>query len=522
MTNPDNTSCIDKPLPPVPEPVPVNTTGITAASGVIEYSSYNTINLVATVQFVGSMVNVNTDIFTYKIIEKIDGKIHDCPKCKAFKDANHFRVLKFKFDSDVRIISGQAIVTYPVSKTSTRILQDSLEVGKLVFDDIYLPGNDTTEKNNDRDTYRAEIAFDAIRILALLVFIYLMITQAFLPTYLFSWLQIWSVIGGPFLVYPDRFLKWHRDWHILVIDFGDPFSTFVDWNTVGGVCAAGKYYPLNQLGCSITQNFGQNFIVILFIMIFCLIVGGILALMSRMTSLKSEANSPVPPQLKKKEKARVGFSYGVITFMRFMQAFQPSLILFSIMQFYTHKASAKMSLGVFLSFMFLSYFVAMQAMTGLAVKRLIVHLKPSEDEEEAVMSVYDVAMNLDGWTKIFAFQFSDTRKGFRYVHLAAPAVEFIRILLVSVFAVTLEYNVKASLGLILTIELLRFGYQAALFKSKTRLFYYIVETIFSFLFVLFVILKIGSNNITITETTRQVNVGVTISLIITQIGRAHV
>lgn len=482
---------------------------LSASEVTVEYTKFNIERKEAIVQFKESVAGLDINAFQYQLIDKINGKSYPCPLCKASRVENHYRVLKFDFVADVKMMSAQAIISIPISNTKTPQSKKTITI-----DDIYLTGIDYRDESVHNEDYGSYTALNTIRFIAMLLLALAGSALAFWPTNMFSWLQLWSVIGGPYVLYPDRLLRWHRDWYLLVINFGTPFSGFVDWNTTGGICTAGSSYPLIHKGCSFTENFGQNFIIILCVLLFSFMLGAVLELVGQLLERKARNEGGVGTRADGTLKNMLKFRHGITFFLQFLQSIQPSLVFFSLLQFRTHYATSKMSLGVILSTFFFVYFVGVSISTTFLSVKIWQRNKDASSATGIHSTSSEVAELVGGPLKIFSFQFKELKAATNLYALLSPAVEFTRVLLICIFIIVLPDNAEASLGLILTVELLRLTYQIVIFKSKVKLMYFILESIFSLTFVLFLILKLASLNTQITIQTRQTNIGITLTVLV--------
>jgi hypothetical protein len=334
--------------------------------------------------------------------------------------------------------------------------------------------------------------------------------QAFWPTSLFSWLQVWSLFRGPFLAYLERFTMWHRKWYLLVINFGEPFADladFADWNIDGKVCISGTEYPFNRLGCSLTDTFGQNFIVILFILLFCLLVSATLTIVA-IYRRRSNRNGATQTLF----GSEFSYKTSLIFFLRFMNAIQPSLCIWSVLQFDTYIKTPNMALGVVISFIFTVYSLTILFLTMILALRIWNHSKTLQNDTELDNCV-SISNKVGGLLSCLSFQFNTLKKPTAYYQLLNPVVEGIRVLLICVLVVAVN-DPKVGLSFILIVEFLRLCYRAVLLKAISSWVYYVEELLFSLVFFMFVASTLGAVTKVASQITLQNSVAVFMAALI--------
>jgi hypothetical protein len=464
----------------------------------------------AVIQFSANITTLNTTSFNFTLIDDTDGQSYPCPKCRAEISTTNPNSLQIIFDPSIPILKGRCIITYYakelIQSTSRRSLQGSTvssgAIGNFTVENVHLTG---TGRDADISSYNAYTAVNAFRFFATVGLSVLNTGHAFWSTHWFSWLQLWANLRGPFLVYPDRFLQWHSKWYILVINFGEPFRNWNDWNSNGISCAASTEYPLNKLGCSWTDTFGQNFIVILFVAAFCIIVSVIYLL----TAKGIEENATGAKGWLRRITYGLGYNY----FLRWIQALQPSIIFFSILQWYTHRNTPHQSLGVVLAALFFTYYFVVAIISTLLSFRIAKELKDNT-ERKLDENLEVVGKKIGGMFAGYAFQFIDLKTASGAWQLQGPLIEFLRVTLVSIFMVTVGERNKVSLGLVFMIEVLRYMYVLATFNTKISIFYALFDAATGFLFIGYLILKMSSAA-DVTEYNRQKNLGAIMALIVT-------
>ena len=483
----------------------------------IDYTTFDPAEEIVRVQFEESVAGMDLETFIYTLVDKITGEEMKCTLCKSEKIPKNERLLKFSIDSYREILSAQLKVTYPVNKQlkkKSRILASEDDTQTLIIDDLYVSGRAGLSAGTGGAAKRATdikgsfIAFNSIRFFGFFFLGFLDTVQAFWPTSLFSWLQVWTLFRGPFLAYLERFTMWHRKWYLLVINFGEPFADFADWNLDGKVCIAGNEYPLNRVGCSLTDTFGQNFIVILFILLFCLLVSAAFAIVA-IYRRRSNKNEETPSLF----GSQFSYKTGLIFFLRFMNAIQPSLCIWSVLQFDTHFKTPNMALGVVISFIFTVYSLTILFLTMILALRIWNHSKTLQNDTELDNCV-SISNKVGGWLSCLSFQFNTLKKPTAYYQLLNPVVEGIRVLLICVLVVAVK-NPKVGLSFILIVEFLRLCYRAVLLKAISSWVYYVEELLFSLVFFMFVASSLGAVTKVATEITLQTSVALfMVSLII--------
>ena len=460
------------------------------------YSVYSPEHQTGFVQLNRAASDFDVKAFTFTLRDTLSDSTFECPLCSAELDAEFAKALVFRIRTDVELLSASLHSTFAVStlKSSSRSLESTTEEESvLIVENLRLPGNGS---NNDEMTHNAFIAFNAIRLLGMLVLGFFSSVHAFWPTIQFSWLQVWAVLPGRFLSYPDRFLNWHYKWYLLVIDFGDPFKTFRDWNLDGTKCVATERYPFSKLGCSFVDNFGQNFVIIFCVLAFCLIAMASNmfyqkqknAQSMRAVSRSNTFQGPVRTTLKDHILQNNGL--GLTYFMKFMNSIQPSLMFFSLLQFNTYVNSPHMGVSVLFAVAFFIYYLASAGCCFLLSRKIWVFIK---DRKSNLNSLEELAFAEGGILKSFSFQYSGYLIGTYYWQLLGPLVEFFRILLISILIIVLKKSPSAALGLVLAIEVMRTAYIAALHKLRPSLIYSVQDYVVSGLFLLYIILKLGAN-----------------------------
>jgi hypothetical protein len=462
----------------------------------------------AVVEFTNSALNFNISTFKYQFVNDITGEVIDCPagECTATYVVGREKALEFIFKTSFSMAKGYCIVTYSMNdvqlatKIDTRMLQtenSTAGTGSIKIKNVVLKGDGKAD-TSARDAF---IAINAIRFFATIILGVCNTAHAFWSTNLFSWLQLWALLRGPFLAYPDRFLTWHYKWYLLAINFGDPFKKWDDWSENGIVCKASEEYPLSRMGCSISDTFGQNLIVIVCILSFCFVMSVILYLSSKATRTTNG----------RRWISRLQSGLALTYFMRFMMAIMPSLIYFSILQFYTHKSTAHMAFGVVVSFSFLIFYSVMTALTYLLSKRIWDAIQKTDTTS---LSMELVANRHGGLLSGLSFQFNDLKNITAFWQLQYPVVEFFRVFFVSIFMITLGEDAGTSLGFVLAFEVLRFGFQLALFAKKTSIYYAIADAFAGIWFVLYIILKLATTDGSMSEPNRQDKLGMAMAVFV--------
>jgi hypothetical protein len=464
----------------------------------------------AVVEFSNKVKNLPYKTFIIQFVNKLTQEVKECTPSDCEVNINPVQdrdfALSFDFNTKFEMTKADAIVRYKLndvklsSTTDKRLLQaasNSSAYKEFVIKNIVLKGDNKAD-TMARDAF---ITINAIRVFATVILGVCNTAHAFWSTHLFSWLQLWAVLRGPFLTYPDRFLSWHYKWYLLAINFGDPFKQWDDWSDGSFVCKASEEYPLSNLGCSITETFGQNLIVIVCVLSFCFVATVLLYLASKI--FKSETGKLWIGRL----RAGLAFTY----FLRFMTAIMPSLIYFSILQFYTHKDTPHMALGVVLSFIFLIWYSLVTLLTYLLSKRVWEAIQKNNPED---ISMESVAKRYGGLLNGLAFQFNDLKNITGFWQLQYPVLEYFRVLLISVFMIVLGEDPGVSLGFVFTIEILHFIFQCALFAKKTSIYYAIADAWSGLWFVLYLILKMASTDSSMTEADRQDKLGMAMAVFI--------
>ena len=240
------------------------------------------------------------------------------------------------------------------------------------------------------------------------------------------------MLPGRFLSYPDRFLNWHYKWFLLVIDFGDPFKYFRDWNLNGTQCVSDTTYPFSRLGCSLFDNFGQNFIMIFVVLLFCLIMTSVITLIyykkKKSNKVSDITSNPNQDQESIAKKYFLMNGLGLNYFLRFMDSIQPSLIFFTLLQFNTFFKDSHLAVSVFFAVVLFMYYLLAGACSALLTLKLWRALKQSSEQ---VVDFQSLATSEKSWLRHFTFQYSGLTKASRWWHLIAPEVEFFRALLIS-------------------------------------------------------------------------------------------
>lgn len=439
--------------------------------------------------------------FKYVITDQTSGQTFDCyyPKCSAKVDPDNSKALVFTFDPNLKVLKGSAVVLYPLNSlvanrgSDKRRLQtadattgvsasaNANSTGSFQIDNLHLIGKST--RNSAKTAKNAYTAVNAIRFFSTLFLSVLNTAHAFWATNVFSWLQVWSLLRGSFLVYPERLLDGHSNWFLLVINFGEPWKDWADWNT-DKTCRVNTEYPLNKLGCSMTDTFGQNIIVIICVFAFCLVFGILYLLFVRSTTESQNAASNAQMTWGQRFTMGLGFNY----FLRWLQAIQPSLIFFSITQWYSFKDTSRMGLGVFWSIFFFIYFFTVTVFSVLLALKVWAEIRDNRNSIQD-QTVEWTARRVGGFLSAYAFLYCDLKTVTGLWQLFYPVVEFLRAILVSVFIIAVDTNNKTSLGLVLLIELLRIIYHSALFKQKVSSIYGALDFVTGILLILYLILK---------------------------------
>ena len=463
----------------------------------------------AKVEFESDVSTIDVATFKYILIDDTDGIQYPCPKCRAEPVDGDPNALEIIFDPTIPILKGRCVVTYVVTSVvkSRRALQGTATDTKgaltnFTIENVHLSG---TGRDADTSAYNAYQAVNGFRFFATVGLSVLNTGHAFWSTQWYSWLQLWAHLRGPYLVYPDRFLQWHSKWYILVINFGEPFRNWNDWDENGIKCTASTEYPLNRLGCSFTDTFGQNFIVILFVAAFCILLSVLYLLFARNTE---ESETGFKGWVRK-----ITFGLGFNYFLRWIQALQPSIIYFAILQWYTHRKTSHQGLGVFLGALFFTYYFIVMLISLLLSFRISKELHEN-NEVKADERLDKTAKRVGGGLGLYSFLFIDMKTTKGIWQLQGTLIEFLRVVLISIFMVTLGEKNKVSLGLVFMIEVIRFFYVIATFNTKTNIFYSLIDAATGFLFIGYLILKMSSAA-DVSEYNRQKNLGSIMALVVT-------
>jgi hypothetical protein len=456
------------------------------------YNVFNTETQSGFVQLNRPAADFDVNVFTFYLKDSINGSTFKCPHCKAEPHGEFSKALQFKVQTDVEMLSASLHATYPASsvKSQPRKLQSSESEGVLIVHNLRLPG---TGANHDDMTYSAFTAFNAIRFIGTIVLGFFNSIHAFWPTYQFSWLQIWAVLPGKFLSYPDRFLNWHYKWYLLVVNFGDPFKTFRDWNLDGYKCVAYDTYPFSKLGCSFVDNFGQNFVIIFCVLAFCLASLAFFYFFNKRITQKSLIDSKysgVSINREFRNQIIKNNGLGMTYFMKFMNSIQPSLMFFSLLQFNTYLNSPNMGVSVFFSVVFFVFYLVIAILSAYLSKRMSSFMK---DRKTKLKTLDELAFAEGGTLNILSFQYSGYLVGPTFRHLLLPLVEYARILFNCIFLVALKKSPQAALALILVVEAARTAYIVSLHRLRLSLVYAIMDYVVSGLYLLYILLKLGAN-----------------------------
>ena len=480
------------------------------------YSDFNVETQQAYIQLEKAAADYDLAVFLYVIIDEITKKTYVCSKCSASLVPEFYKAMKFFVVSEVELLSATLQCSYPLSsvKSSSRLLQETDGYGAFRIENIRLPGSDGT-KSNDKIAYEAFTTINALRFFGTIFLGLFNSAHAFWSTYQYSWIQLWALLPGKFISYPDRFLNWHYKWYLLVIDFGDPFKSWKDWNSGGTKCFAQNEYPTSRLGCGFVDNFGQNFIIIFCVLAFCLLISSIMVIdwwRKRRTGSPSaqpgkrrffRSNTQIEKQMPK-ILATIYIGLGMPYFFRFMDAIQPSIIYFSMLQFATYVVeTTNLGVSVFFAVMFFLYYLATTAISFLLAMKLWDSIKESDEE---IKDLGRTARKVGGWYRTFSFHYNGFTRVTRFWHLLYPVVEYVRVLLICIFMIALRKHPKTSLGLVFLVEIIRIAYIAILHKYRISFLYALQDYVITGFFLLYLILKIASND-SYSEEAIQVRIG---------------
>lgn len=466
------------------------------------------------VEFPVKVKNFKLENFRYLIEDVTSGKKYSCPRCKANTIAGKPSSLSFTYDLDVEVLKGKCYVIFPLSSVATesRILQQSGNSGYITIDEIYVPNS--ASKTEDKQVFIFYTFVNAFRFLSTIWLSILATSHVFWSTYTFSWLQIWSYMRGPYMHFADRYLVGHSNWYLLVINFGDPFKNFNDWDGDSSNCKSSDEYPLEKLGCSFTQNFGQNFIVIMCVLAFCLLMSIYIFVrwLKNKNQVQNKNQTKLVPQTKGTSCCdRLQYGLGHRYFLRWINALQPSIIFFSFLHFSTHKATPKMALGAIISTFFLAYYVITTALGLMLSRKLMAALKkfPSYPDNISLEILVRQQGNLIGGV---SYYFSDLKRVTHIWQLQGYLIEFIATLLTAVFIVAVK-DAQVSLGLIFGVQLLKWIFGLCLFKVKISRYYAVQDDLVGFLFLIYLILKLVSTTKDFSENNIH-NIGTGVAVIV--------
>jgi hypothetical protein len=463
--------------------------------------------------------------FSYVIQDNVTGKLYTCPSCSAEYVSEFSKALRFNVITDYEILAGTLQVTFPLTSVKARqgrSMQSTSEYGYLKVDNLRLKGN--APVNNDKMAYNAFTGLNAIRFFASVILGTFNTAHAFWSTYQYSWLQLWSLLPGKFLSYPDRLLTWHYKWYLLVIDFGDPFKNWKDWNMNGAKCFAQTEYPISRLGCGFVDNFGQNFIIIFCVLAFAVLISSAFVIHWWCKSRKAVNNGERPQgrrffrsqtQMEKtvsnKYFAQIYLGLGIPYFFRFMDAIQPSLIYFSMLQYSTYLNSTNIKVSVFFAVCFFVYYMVTTCCSVLLAINIWKGL--NENKEEEISDLGRFALKVGGWVRNFSFQFAGYKRVDAFWKLLIPVVEYIRVILICIFMVALRHYPKTALGLVLFIEALRLVFVGVMHKHRVSFLYALEDYAITTLFLFYLVVKLASND-SYSESTIQNNFGWVMALFI--------
>lgn len=436
---------------------------------------------------------MNLDEFTYKIIDSVNGKEYTCSNkdCKANFVTGKPKALSFSFDTDFSVPSGKCEVTYPkiMRKKARRILA-SADSYSFVIDGISLTAR--SEKGAKDQAKNGHIAVNAIRFFSTIWLAILGSPHTFWATNLFSWIQVFAFLRGPYLADAEQYISPHQKWFILAADFGDPFKTWNNWDNEDRICRAGTEYPFNKFGCSFTDTFGQNFIVMLGVLLFCLILSAVVLI----RRARNNKNKVEPKGSESREKkadnptwldkvcVRLGYWY----YLRWVQALQPSILFFSLLDFRTSYTQSRLAFGTFLSAMFFLYYLTCAVLTIiLAVK---VWRSPNRANEDSAC-LETLALKEGGMFRWLSFQYCDMKVPAYFFQMLNPTVDFLRTLIFAAFLVGID-NSQISLGMIFFVELIRFVFQQLHFTKKKNLYFSIMDVLVGVLMFLYLIVKLST------------------------------
>ena len=485
------------------------------------FTSFDSEAQEAFVQLTIPSKNFDLKAFVCRLLDKITGQVSICKDCSAKIVEGYSKALQFIIQFDVELLSATLQCSYPLSsvKSSRRQLQTTEEMGYIVVDDLrVIPAGAT---NHDKMAYRAYTAVNTLRFFTTVTLGFLGTVHGFWSTNHFSWMQLWSLLPGKFLSYSDRMVRWHFTWFLLVIDFGDPFKSWVDWNTDGIKCAASESYPTNQLACSFVNNFGQNFIIIVVIFLICLVTSAVLFALYFMRRRKEEDvkklryQTEAPPPIQTDAPLPAKFtewvwykSFGLPYFVRWLDSIQPSLMYFSLLQFATYKNTGQLGASTFFAVFFFLYFMAAAGVSVLLARKIRM------TQVERMSYVADLAgiASEAGWLQILSFHYIGMTRADYFWQLLHPLAEYVRVLFVCIFLVSLRNQPQAAVGLILVIELLKAAILGLMHRQKASLLYAVQDYVVQGFFLLFIILKLAGND-TESEESAQMKAGLALAVI---------
>ena len=351
---------------------------------------------------------------------------------------------------------------------------------------------------------------NVLRIISIILFSTRLSPRSFWVTQVFAWLQVLSYQPGVYLVYPDRLLTLHRNWNILGIRLGNPWTNFLN----GTPCKPSENLPLLQANCNFMANYGDTIIIVMAVFV---ITGAVSLGYVIWRRFGGKRGTKIEVVRKSIHRACMGL--GIRFFFELAEALKYPAILFGVINILNPTTGDAKVLGLFFTYTALVFYFftcGIATWVGYTLCREDDQLK---EDAPGPFGIQVEEMNTyQGWREAFAgYSFLGLRcprsKVQRFIFIIIPIIELLMITTIGLITV-LDFKMPSiNLAVISTLIILRIAYMMLLYNLFIRKSQWYMGFAVDILSLFYLVLQISANQVQ-SERIRQYVFGIFMTIFI--------